>query len=683
MCIICSLRNPTNPMAALDPHLVDKAPSAANTTGLVWQGYGLIGEGADASAGVDTIYEVIVGQSALGSLSQEFDEDWFAVNLQAGVTYDFRLLGFGKDFLSDPFLALMDDTGSLLASDDDSFTSGSTTHELDSALTFTATYTGTYYLVADKFGTSSGDYLITAAPNDPAGMVLTVDEIAWQLLNNGNEYFSSTEGAAFDVSGDRTLTVNLTGLTSSGIFLARKALEVWSAYTGITFSETFGAADITFDDTDTGAFAEAFTSGTEIVSATVNIGRDWLESFGTTLKSYSFETYLHEIGHALGLAHGGNYNGSAVYGTDNFYLNDSIAWSIMSYMAAENDEFDFGGPNDWNTFVDASFRFVYSPMIADMIAMNHLYGKPTAFSGNTTYGYGANTGVTAIDAAVNAGARMAMTVFDTDGTDLLNFSQSSANQTISLLAESLSSVLGGRHNFGIARDSVIENATGGFGNDRLIGNDADNRLNGGGGADTLRGGGGNDTFVVNGSDRIIEFTGAGIDLVSSSVSQTLASNVENLTLTGTGALIGNGNALANILRGNIGSNTLSGRSGNDSLYGGRGNDIISGGLGADRFVFHTAPSASNIDIITDFDPINDRIVLENNVFQGLALGTLSTTAFAANRTGLAGDGSDRVVYETDSGRLFFDRDGTGSITRIQFAVISTDLALTASDFTVI
>lgn len=579
MCIICSLRNPGDPAAAMDQHLFSNAPSAANPADAIWQGRGLVYEGADAASGVGTAYSLIVGQSATGTLSRAGDADWFAVTLQAGVTYDIRLLGFGANFLSDPVVRLMNAAGTQVTFNDDGFTSNSSTHESDSRLTFTAATTGTFYLVADNFSTETGDYLLTIAPHDPNGMIFTVDEIAWQLINNGEAFFSSPEAAAFNVAPGGSLSVNITALTADGQFLARQALAVWSAYTGIGFSETVGAAAITFDDNQSGAFAQPLYSGGAITSATVNIGTDWLASFGTALESYSFETYLHEIGHALGLGHGGNYNGSATYNTDNFYLNDSIAWSIMSYMQADNDEFDFGGPVDWNTYVDASFRYVYSPMIADMIAMQHLYGVPgTAFAGDTIYGFGANTGVMAIDQAVNSGALMAMTVYDTAGLDTLNFLGSAANQVISLVEESLSSVLGGRNNFGIARGSVIENATGGSGNDKLVGNGAANRLNGAGGSDTLIGGAGNDTYITTGGDVITEEANGGIDLVNSSATHVLSLNVENLSLSGTLAINGTGNSLANTLRGNTGANILNGGSGNDTLYGGLGNDSLIGGL---------------------------------------------------------------------------------------------------------
>jgi Ca2+-binding RTX toxin-like protein len=222
--------------------------------------------------------------------------------------------------------------------------------------------------------------------------------------------------------------------------------------------------------------------------------------------------------------------------------------------------------------------------------------------------------------------------------------------------------------------SVAINGTGNTLANKIVGNSGANVLNGGGGSDSFGGGSGNDTYVTDGGDTITEGSGAGTDLVQSSVTFTLGSNLENLTLTGSAAINGTGNTLANKIVGNGAANSLNGATGNDSL---------TGGGGSDNFIFNSTLGGSNIDRITDFNVAADTIRLENAIFTGLANGALAGSAFVSNTSGKAADASDRIIYEKDTGKLFFDKDGTGAAAKVQFATIGTNLALTSADFFVI
>lgn len=147
------------------------------------------------------------------------------------------------------------------------------------------------------------------------------------------------------------------------------------------------------------------------------------------------------------------------------------------------------------------------------------------------------------------------------------------------------SLYGGADNDHLHGDAGNDNLQGEAGDDHLYGGDGDDVLNGGAGADVLSGGQGNDTYYVdNVLDIVVESQNEGTDLVYSGVTYALVDNVENLTLTGTAAISGHGNALSNVLTGNSGANVLYGYEGDDTLNGGAGADTMVGGEGNDIYV---------------------------------------------------------------------------------------------------
>ena len=157
-----------------------------------------------------------------------------------------------------------------------------------------------------------------------------------------------------------------------------------------------------------------------------------------------------------------------------------------------------------------------------------------------------------------------------------------AGQGNDLVRSSVSWTLGANiENLTLTGAAAI-NGTGNTLNNTLTGNGANNVLDGGTGADTMIGGAGDDSYVVdNSADVITELLGAGTDIALSSVTWILAANVENLTLTGSSAINGPGNDLANVITGNGAANWLSGWGGDDWLIGGGGNDTLNGGEGND------------------------------------------------------------------------------------------------------
>ncbi len=337
---------------------------------------------------------------------------------------------------------------------------------------------GDTFPLADASGSLS---LVVAAPKPVASIATLAD-----YLVNGFWQYNSTIAHHW---ASNTITYNITGLNSSEQFLALTAMQAWSEVANISFVQTTGAANITFTHNGTmQAYASgSWTGGGAIISQTVNISTDWVTTDGgaydgkTGIDSYAYQTYIHEIGHALGLGHQGPYNGSGSYSTDAVYANDTWQYSVMSY---------FSEPN----YSGSSYRYVVTPQMADIYAVASLYGAATSTrTGDTVYGFNSNAGAVFNFAAYTSAP--ALTIYDSGGNDTLDCSGYSSAQTIDLRAGAFSSVGGLINNIGIALNAVIEKAVGGSGNDTLIASGAACTLSGGNGSDTLMGGAGNDTLI--------------------------------------------------------------------------------------------------------------------------------------------------------------------------------------------
>lgn len=230
-------------------------------------------------------------------------------------------------------------------------------------------------------------------------------------------------------------------------------------------------------------------------------------------------------------------------------------------------------------------------------------------------------------------------------------------------------------------DGVANVLDGSDGNDVLRGEGGRDSLTGGLGDDWINGGASIDTAIFSGENAAVvnlllkgaQDTGYGLDTLIA---------VENVS-SGNGADRLTGSNTANSLNGGNGDDTIDGRAGDDTISGGAGADDLTGSAGLDTFIFDTELGAGNIDEITDFKVVDDTIHLENAIFTLLSTGALSSTAFLANTTGLATDALNRIVFETDTGNLFYDADGSGAGAAVQFAVLDAGLRLTSADFFVI
>ena len=286
------------------------------------------------------------------------------------------------------------------------------------------------------------------------------------------------------------------GFNTAQIAAAINALQAWTNVAPITFTQV---ADT---ESNVGDFRFAFSSAVagntwgysyfpnNSAAAAADV---WINPLYATQSDWSNESYnyyalMHEIGHGLGLKHPGNYN-SGEPSTSGPYLPASLdyrTYSIMSY-------------NDLNSsFLDTTqhkYINIYpeTPMVYDIAAIQYLYGANNSYrTDNDTYTF-------------DPSHPFYMSIWDAGGNDTMDVSNFSTNCTIDLRAGHYSSIrynnsgtganlYDGTNNLGIAFGVTIENATGGSGNDYIIGNNVNNKFSGGGGNDTFIGGGGIDTI---------------------------------------------------------------------------------------------------------------------------------------------------------------------------------------------
>lgn len=199
----------------------------------------------------------------------------------------------------------------------------------------------------------------------------------------------------------------------------------------------------------------------------------------------------------------------------------------------------------------------------------------------------------------------------------------------------------------ISGTNLVDRMKGLAGNDLLIGGDGHDFLDGGVGTDVMQGGTGNDTYMVDmPGDGVTELANEGVDTVESSITYALGANVENLTLVGTAAINGTGNALNNVLMGNSANNTLNGGNGHDRLDGRLGSDVMIGGAGDDMYVVNQAGDVVTEQAGQGSDTVESSITytlgpnVEHLTLTGL--GNINGTGNTANNVLLGNSGNNTL-----------------------------------------
>jgi serralysin len=451
--------------------------------------------------------------------------------------------------------------------------------------------------------------------------------------------FSFPSSAAFYGSayGSGEPTSNFEALNSTQMNAVRGILAEYSAIANITFKEITETstqhADIRVAESDKPGTAWAYypTTAAEGGDAWFNNTKGYYDN--PILGTYAYVSFIHELGHTLGLKHPHETSGS--FGAMPLD-KDSLEYTVMSYRS-------YIGASTTSGYTNPDGSYPQSLMMYDIAAVQKMYGANfNTNSGNTVYSWSPTTGemfINGIGQATPFANKVFLTIWDGGGTDTYDFSNYKTGVTIdlrpgqwsttssaqlALLKYDGSQIADGNIANSLLYNgdlrSLIENAIGTSASDVLIGNQANNVLDGGAGSDTVVFSGARSDYQVtqltNGSIGVVDlrsgspdgsdtvwnvesfkfsdkqYTLADVLTNAGSQTQTTPATPAALTLTGTsGNDTLNGAGLDDILSGLGGSDTLNGYAGNDKLdggtgndklYGGDGNDLLIGGAGGDR-----------------------------------------------------------------------------------------------------
>ncbi len=519
--------------------------------------------------------------------------------------------------------------------------------------------------------------------------------------------FSFPTSASFYESnyGDREPNRGFEGFNDIQKGAVRSALSMYSSVANLSFTETVETstehADFRFAMSDVPPTAWSYYpwAAPEGGDAWFNNSTGWYDA--PVKGDYAYLTFMHEIGHSLGLKH--PHEAEGAFGVmPRAY--DTLEYTVMSYRS-------YVGASTTSGYVNGDVDYPQSLMMHDIRAIQQLYGANySTNAGDTRYSWSPTTGKMVVvdefagvqDNGTPAGNRIFLTVWDGGGTDTYDFSNYATNLKVDLQpgawtttsATQLARLDYYGTNTRVAAGnianallyegnpaSLIENAVGGSGSDTITGNVAVNALSGGAGNDTLRGllgndvldgGAGNDLLDGGaGGDQLIG--GLGIDTVvyGTSVYADLTNAIANAGDAAGDSYLGienlTGSAYAdtliadeyvNVLDGGAGNDWLDGAAGNDKLYGREGNDLLVGGAGRDLFDGGTGTDTASYATAAGGVLVDLRVASSNT---GEAYGdtyvsieNLTGTAYADN---LRGNDSANVINGGGGNDLVYGRSG--------------------------
>jgi Ca2+-binding RTX toxin-like protein len=381
--------------------------------------------------------------------------------------------------------------------------------------------------------------------------------------------FSAGDGSNFyelAASGNQATMLGLEGAEGNSGVDGLWAFQVRNGITQLG-QVTFGSLDFN----DPGLFGFAYYPGTGSTAGDV-----WLNEGNSLVASPTFydegwDTFIHELGHALGLDH--PFEGVILPAS-----LDNSRYTVMSYDPAPEQ----AGVDD------PQQQFPATPMLYDIQALQSLYGAnmETRASNDVYFAAGGVAGFEIPD-----GGSLIATIWDADGDDTFSAAGQTAAVTIDLRPGYFSSIGAIANNIGIAlgvagtqaQSAWIENAIGGSGNDTLVGNGIANRLQGRAGDDHLSGGNRDDYLIGDNGNDTLNGDADNDTLTGGNGGDTLHGGDGNDTVYG-GAdddpvVAGDGGD--DILSGGVGNDGVSGGAGADTVYGGAGEDVLDGAAGVD------------------------------------------------------------------------------------------------------